>query len=81
MFCVIWEGERSLVCEGERSLGRRATLRQEAWEPSIGKKPDTPPAESALGIVPVCKEPPAAQAQGHRDQDKTRRGEPGFGVL
>ena len=47
----------------------------------INEKLETPPAESALRTAPVCKEPPAAQAEGPRDQDKTRTGEPGFGEL
>ena len=40
-----------------------------AWPP-IGKEPETPSAELALRIAPVCKEPPAAREQGPRDQCK-----------
>ena len=68
--------------EESRAFEKRSpTLRQEAWEASDPQKPETPPAESALRIAPVCKKPPAARARGPRDRDKTPRGEPGFGVL
>ena len=78
-------GERDEEPPCSRKLGR----------PSIGKEPETPPAESALRIAPVCKGPPAesalriapvckgpraARARGRRDQDKTPKGEPGIGV-
>ena len=43
-----------------------------AWaRPPIGKKPETPPAESAFRIAPVCKEPSAAREQGSRDHRVT----------
>ena len=38
------------------------------------KEPETPPAESALRIAPVSKEPPAAREQGPRAQCKNPEG-------
>ena len=55
---------------GSRKLGRRP----------VGKESETSPTESSVRIAPVCKEPPAARAQGLRHQRKSRRGQPGFGV-
>ena len=34
----------------------------------VGKEPETPPAESALRVAPVCKGPPAARARRPRDK-------------
>ena len=38
------------------------------------KEPETPPAESALRIEPVSKEPPASREQGPRAQCKNPEG-------
>ena len=38
------------------------------------KEPETTPAERALRIAPVSKEPPAARKQGPRDQCKIPKG-------
>ena len=38
------------------------------------KEPETPPAERALRIAPVSKEPPAARELGPRDQCKSPEG-------
>ena len=78
VFCVIWEFLEYLR-RAELRTKSHPTVGASAWPP-VGKEPEIPPAESALRIAPVCKEPPAARARGPRDQDKTRRGEPGIGV-
>ena len=60
------------VCEGEQGLREtkgHPAVRAWVWPP-IGKKPETPPAESVLKMTPVCKEPPAARGRGPRDQRK-----------
>ena len=82
MFCVIWEFLEYFKFVKESRARTKSHPAVGAWVwPPVGKEPETPPAESALRIAPVCEEPPAARARGPRDQDKTRRGEPGFGVL
>ena len=70
------------VCEGEQKFRetKRHPCGKKPGRPPTGKEPETPPAESALRMAPVCKEPPAARARGPRDQDNTRRGEPGIEV-
>ena len=71
MFCVIWEFLEyfKFVKESRASPKSYPAVGAWAWPP-VDKEPETPPAESALRIAPVCKEPPAARARGPRDQDK-----------
>ena len=65
------------------NLFRRARLGTKDSNPatkSLGlstdrpKEPETPPAERALRIAPVSKEPPAAREQGPRAQCKNPEG-------
>ena len=44
------------------------------FEHRSAKEPETPPAERALRIASVSKEPPAAREQGPRDQCKSPAG-------
>ena len=82
MFCVIWDFLEyfKFVKESRARTKSHPAVGSWAWPP-IGKEPETSPTESALRIAQMCKEPSAAQARGPRGQDKTRRGEPRFGVL
>ena len=44
------------------------------FEYRLAKEPQAPPAERALRIALVSKEPPAAREQGPRDQCKNPEG-------
>ena len=80
MYCVLWNF-RNYFKFVKESIGERDEGPPCGWAwPPIGKKPETPPAESAFRIPPVFKEPPAARARGPRDQPKAREGEPGIRI-
>ena len=74
-----WDFQELLQFE-EESRGERPCGRKLRRTP-IGKKSETPPAESVLRIPPVYKEPPAARARKLRDQDNTRRCKPDWGTV
>ena len=83
MFYVVW-GFLGIAS----NLRRRAGLERDDGQPCIkelgfdhrsAKESEAPPAERALRIAPVRKEPPAAREQGPRDQC-TQGGEPGIGL-
>ena len=45
-------------------------IKELGFDHRSAKEPETPPAERALRIAPVGKEPPAVREQGPRDQCK-----------
>ena len=56
-------------------MGRRtAPCNELGFDNRSAKEPETPPAERALRIAPVSKEPPAAREPGPRDQCKSPEG-------
>ena len=61
------EQEEGLPCSRKLGFGHRSA-----------KEPETPPAERALRIAPVFKEPPAAREQGPCDQCKNQGDKPGI---
>ena len=72
--CIVYfENFRNYFKSEEKSKGERdegPPCSRKLGRLPIGNKLEAPPAESALRIAPVFKEPPAARTRGLRDQRK-----------
>ena len=75
MFCENWEFRNHLKFVKEsKAWDEGQSCNELGFDNRSAKEPETPPAERALRIAPVSKEPPAARELGPRDQCKSPEG-------